>query len=106
MVFYRRATVKKKAIWICATIAAMGIGTAAAAANAGRTEQKAAPAPVARNQTKTPAKHQRHAKGGAAPSGMTTRPHGASTRAPRPPKKVEKPQFNSSNLSRIDRRQA
>jgi hypothetical protein len=98
--------VKKKAIWICATIAAMGIGTAAAAANAGRTEQKAAPAPVSRNQSKTPAKQHRHLKGGAAPSAMTTRPHGASIKAPRPPKRVEKPQFNSLKLSRVDRRQA
>ena len=97
---------KKKAIWVCATIAAMGIGTAAAAANAGRTEQKAAPAPVARNQSKVPAKQHRHVKGGAAPSGMTTRPHGASTKAPRPPKRVEKPQFNTLKLSRVDRRQA
>jgi hypothetical protein len=84
----------------------MGIGTAGAAANAGRTEQKAAPAPVARNQIMTPAKHQRHMRGGAAPSAMTTRPHGASTKAPRPPKKVEKPQFNTLKLSRVDRRQA
>jgi hypothetical protein len=37
---------------------------------------------------------------------MTTRPHGASTKAPRPPKKVEKPQFNTLKLSRVDRRQA
>ena len=96
----------KKAIWVCATIAAMGIGTAAAAANAGRTEQKAVPAPVVRNQSKTPVKQHRHMKGGAAPSGMTTRPHGASTKAPRPPKRVEKPQFNTLKLSRVDRRQA
>ena len=96
---------KKNVIWACATIAAMGIGTAAAAANAGRTEQKAAPAPTVRSQGKTAAKQHRHVKGGAAPSGMTTRPHGASTKAPRPPKRVEKPQFNTLRLSRIDRRQ-
>jgi len=98
--------VKKNVLWACATIAAMGIGTAGAAANAGRTEQKAAPAPVARNQGKAPAKQHRHAKGGAAPSAMTTRPHGASKKAPQPPKRVEKPQFNSLKLSRVDRRQA
>ena len=96
---------KKKAIWICATIAAMGIGTAAAAANAGRTEQTAAPAPALRSQTKA-AKQHKHSKGGATPSAMTTRPHGASTKAPRPPKKVEKRQFNTLKLSRVDRRQA
>jgi hypothetical protein len=45
-------------------------------------------------------------KGGATPSAMTTRPHGASTKAPRPPKKVEKRQFNTLKLSRVDRRQA
>jgi hypothetical protein len=97
--------VKKKAIWVFATIAAMGIGTAAAAANAGRTEQKEVPAPAVRDHSKV-AKQHRHMRNRATPSGMTTRPHGASTKAPRPPKRVEKPQFNTLKLSRVDRRQA
>ena len=97
---------KKNVIWVCATIAAMGIGTAAAAANAGRTEQQAAPSPTVRAHGKAHAKQHRHMTDGAMQSAMTTRPHGASTKAPRPPKRVEKPQFNTLKLSRVDRRQA
>jgi hypothetical protein len=101
----------KQALWVCVTIAAMGIGTAAAAANGVKNEQKAATetTPVKRNRSTMPVKHSaRHVKHSAAQTvGSTARPHGTDTRHLRPTtKKIAKPQFNSLKLSRIEQRRA
>jgi len=100
---------KRKALWVCVTIAAMGLGTAAAAANGVKNEQKAeTPATPAKrsravDSTKHAAHHGRHTA--AQTVGATTRPHGADTRHIRPTtKKIDKPHFNSLKLSRIEQR--
>ena len=101
----------RKAIWICVTVAAMGIGTAAAAANGVRNERKAEAAevnkPAAKKGHLLPAKHShRSAKRDAQSARATARPHGADTRHLKPVRKVEKkPTFNSLKLSRIEQRQ-
>lgn len=101
---------KKKALWICVTIAAMGIGTAAAAANGAKNEQKATTptTPTKRTHSTVAEKHARHGKGSAERTAKaTSRPHGANTRHLKPVSKVvQKPQFNSLRLSRIEQRRA
>ncbi len=100
---------KKKALWVCVTIAAMGLGTAAAAANGAKNEQKAETptTPAKRSHAVVPVKHAaRHGRHSTVQTvGSTTRPHGADTRHIRPVmKKVDKPNFNSLRLSRIEQR--
>lgn len=100
----------RKAIWIGVTVAAMGIGTAAAAANGARNERKAEAAELTRPAAKkghvVPSRHSTHrANHQAQTAKTTTRPHGADTRHLKPVRKIQKPAFNSLKLSRIEQRQ-
>ena len=90
----------KKSLWICMTVAAMGICTAAAAANGSKTLQKAAPV-AAPKQHAAPAKHARPAK----LSGKN-RTHKTVRRPQKSTVKFTSPAVKSTQLSRMERRQA
>jgi DNA transposition AAA+ family ATPase len=89
----------KKSLWICMTIAAMGICTAAAAANGSKTLQKAVPA--APKQHIAPAKHARAAK-----VSVKNRAHKTVRRPQKSTVKFTAPAVKSTQLSRMERRQA
>jgi hypothetical protein len=89
----------KKTLWICMTIAAMGLCTVAAAANGSKTLQKATPA--APKQHIAPAKHARSAK-----VSVKNRTHKTVRRPQKSTVKFTSPAVKSTQLSRMERRQA
>ena len=90
----------KKSLWICMTVAAMGICTAAAAANGSKTLQKAAPVAAPKHHA-APAKHARAAK----LSGKN-RTHKTVRRPQKSTVKFPSPAVKATQLSRMERRQA